>query len=136
MDSNLTYIITHVFLPPKLPQRDDGDASKSAGLIKELLAALKSFENLSEESEKSQWTPIIEMAETMLRVRDHSQELLAEELKTKLENLRDGGTAKWTHEAKVRNNHLPFLNSRCSRLGNPRPKCRFDFEEAVRSIPI
>ena len=102
MDSNLHYFINHVFLPPKLPQKDDNEASKSAGLILELLAVLKSFQNLSKESKNSEWTPVVEMAETMLRVRDSFGGLLAKELETKLDNLREGGTAKWTHEAKSR----------------------------------
>ncbi|KAI9748177.1 MAG: hypothetical protein M4579_007293, partial [Chaenotheca gracillima] len=37
MDNSLDFIIHHVFLPPKLPQKDDGGAVEAAILTGELL---------------------------------------------------------------------------------------------------
>lgn len=37
----LNYIINHVFLPLKLPQKDDDDVAKGAALVKEILTTLQ-----------------------------------------------------------------------------------------------
>jgi hypothetical protein len=44
---NLEYIITYVFLPPKLPQKDNRDPKQDLALTKEYRAALRSFEHVS-----------------------------------------------------------------------------------------
>ena len=41
MGKNLKYIIDHVFLLLKLPQKDDSNATKGAALVKEALTALQ-----------------------------------------------------------------------------------------------
>ena len=89
--SNLNYIIHHVFLPSKLPQKDDDEATKSTILIEKLLAALKFFQSHIEERKRSEWTPCIEMISSMLESRDRLGGLVAEKLESKLEVLKGGG---------------------------------------------
>ena len=91
MRKELNYIINHVFLPPKLPQKDDGDATKSVALIEEVLAALKLFQAHVSEQEKSIWTSCLKMVGNMIHLRDHSGGLVAEEVETMLREMMDGG---------------------------------------------
>ncbi len=44
MDEDLDFIINHVFLPPKLPQKDDSDDTKNVYLLVKLREALESFQ--------------------------------------------------------------------------------------------
>jgi len=92
MRKDLNYVITHVFLPPKLPHKNDSDDTKSASLIEELLAALKLLQALIPEQERSKWIPCIKMVGNMLELRDHFGRLAAEKLQTTLRKMIDGGT--------------------------------------------
>lgn len=91
-DPNLEFIINHVFLPPKLLQEDDTDVSKNASLIEHLQAALRLFQAHSPEQERSEWLPCIKMTRNMLELRNHSGGLVAENVKTLLREMTDGGT--------------------------------------------
>lgn len=91
MRKDLNYIIDHVFLPPKLPQKDDSDARKSASLIDELLAALRSLQAHIPEQERSEWIPCIKMVGNMLKPRDHLGGLVAEKVQTTLKEMMDRG---------------------------------------------
>lgn len=90
----MNYIIDHVFLPPKLPQKDDSDARKSASLIDELLAALRSLQLHISEQERSEWIPCIKMVGNMLELRDHLGGLVAENVQTSLKKMMDRGMDK------------------------------------------
>ena len=90
----MDYIINHVFLPPKLPQKDDSDTRKSASLIDELLAALRSLQPHISEQERLEWTPCIKMVGKMLELRDHLGGLVAEKVQITLKKMMDRGTNK------------------------------------------
>ena len=92
MCKHLDYIINHVFLPPKLPQKDDSDATKDSSLVEELLVALKSFQAHIPEQQRLEWIPCIKMVRNMLQIRDHFGGLVAEEVETTLRDMVDGGT--------------------------------------------
>lgn len=90
----LNYIINHVFLPPKLPQKNDSDDAKSASLIEELLAALRSFQTHIPEQERLEWIPCIKMVNNMLELRDHLGGLVPEKVQLTLRKMIGGGTNK------------------------------------------
>lgn len=98
-DNNIDYIIRHVFLPPKLPQKDDEDAEKKTCLIEAVLAALISFRDkhdISEQQEESfmEWSACIKMLDNMLELRNQcgeELELEADKLEEQLREMIDGG---------------------------------------------
>ena len=90
-DRFLEYAVHHVFLPPKLPQRDDGDLEKERKLVQEYLKALRLFQSLLAEEERLPWMSCIKMVSKMLETRQDNGYLLAETLDTSLESIEDGG---------------------------------------------
>lgn len=98
MRKDLNYIIDHVFLPSKLPQKDDSDARKSASLIDELLAALRSLQAHIPKQERSEWIPCIKMVGNMLELRDHLGGLVAEKVQITLKEMMDRGENKPSFE--------------------------------------
>jgi hypothetical protein len=92
MHKDLTYIINHVFLPPKLPQKNDSDNGKGTSLIEELLAALRLFQAYIPEQERSEWIPCIKMVGNMLELQDQFGGLVVDKVETRLRKLMDGGT--------------------------------------------
>lgn len=89
--SFLKYMFHHVFLPPKLPQRDDSGFAVERRLIERCLTALKSFQKLVAEEEHLPWQSCIKMVSKMLDMRKNNGELSAEAVDKCLENLMDGG---------------------------------------------
>lgn len=92
--SFLEYMFHHVFLPPKLPQRDDSDVIKERRLIEQCFTVLKSFQKLVAEEEHLPWQLCIKMVSKMLDMRENNGELSAEGVDKNLENLVDGGRRK------------------------------------------
>lgn len=90
-DSFLNYLINHVVLPPKLPQRDDSDVEKEREMVKHCLSALKSFLKLLPEEERLPWISSIKMVSKVLEMRESNGNFSATAFDTSLENLRDGG---------------------------------------------
>lgn len=98
-NNHIDYIIRHVFLPPKLPQKDDEDAEKNTCLIEAVLAALVLFRDkhdMSEQQEESsmEWSACIKMLDSMLELRNQSGEELeldADKLEEQLRKMIDGG---------------------------------------------
>ena len=100
-DNDIDYIITHVFLPPELPQKDDEDVGKRTCLIEAVLAALISFQHkndISEQQEEEEkekcveWSAYVKMLETMLELRNQYEGgLEADKLGEKLRGMIDGG---------------------------------------------
>lgn len=86
----LKYIITHVFLPPKLPQEDDSDYEKDSTVIRECSSALKSFQAVLEQCH-GRWTHAIMMLSRMLELRSPSGYMLPEAVDTSLERMAMGG---------------------------------------------
>ncbi|KAF8244797.1 hypothetical protein K440DRAFT_665544 [Wilcoxina mikolae CBS 423.85] len=67
---NLTYIINHVFLPPKLPQQSDNDAEDgNISLLKTVLQAAEAYRNRmvfsTSATDDRQWKSVIQMLTTM-----------------------------------------------------------------------
>ena len=91
MREGLNYIIDHVFLPSKLPQKDDSNATKGVSLVEEILTALKSLQAHVPTEERSEWIPCIEMVNNMLQVRDDYGGLVAREVGITLMGMFDGG---------------------------------------------
>ena len=94
MDSNLPYIINHVFLPPKLPQKDDSSPSRDAALAETLLEGLKAFHDLLPTQQQPQWSPLIRMIYQVLSMRDSQGGMATECVGDALEAMIDGGTRK------------------------------------------
>lgn len=92
MCKELEYIINHVFLPPKLPQKDDTNVTNSVCLVEQLLAALTSFRDHLPEQSRSEWMPCIKMVGNLLELQDHLGGLVATKLETRLVEMFDGGT--------------------------------------------
>ena len=92
MGEDLGYIINHIFLPPKLPQKDDSNAAKNASLLVEVLAALESLRAHVSTQERSEWMRCIKMVSNMLDLRDPLGGLAAKKLETTLKEMIDGGT--------------------------------------------
>lgn len=62
---DLTYIVNHVFLPPKLPQSCDSSKFKAAGLIGVCYDALVSFKSLAGGDLPNRWDQLIKMVHVM-----------------------------------------------------------------------
>lgn len=92
MRKDLNYIVNHVFLPLKLPQKNDSDDAKGASFIEGLRAALKSLQAHIPERERSEWIPCIKMVGNMLELRDQFGGLVAEKMEAMLRKMIDGGT--------------------------------------------
>ena len=54
MRTDLSYIVDHVFLPSKLPQKDDSNVTKSAPLANKVLTALSLFQAQVPTQERSE----------------------------------------------------------------------------------
>lgn len=92
MRRDLNYIIHHVFLPSKLPQKDDSNARKGASLAEEVLAALRLLQAHIPKQERSEWIPCIKMVGNLFELRDHFGGLVAKRVETALKGMIDGGT--------------------------------------------
>lgn len=92
MRKDLNYIVDHVFLPSKLPQKDDSNATKSVSLAEEVLTALRLLQAHIPTQERSEWIPCIKMVSNMLQTRDHFGGLEAKKVEITLRGMVDGGT--------------------------------------------
>ena len=92
--SSLNYVITHVFLPPKLPQEDDRNSNQDSALIEECRAALRSFRARLSGRERQRWVDLILMLSKMLELRDASGDMLSEKVESALEAMQGTGMRK------------------------------------------
>ena len=92
MRQDLIYVINHVFLPPKLPQEDDSDDTKTITFIEQILAALRSFQAHVPEQERPEWIACVKMVGNTLELRDHFGGLDVEKLQRTLRKMISGGT--------------------------------------------
>jgi len=103
----LDYIVNHVFLPPRLPQEDDGNSKNDSILIEECKSALCLFQACLPVEERSQCdTPILMMSK-MLESRDPSGDMLPKKVAILLETMKDGGKPKQISLLRLLG--LPFL---------------------------
>ena len=89
--SSLEYIITHVFLPPKLPQEDDSDPKQDLALTEQVKAALRLFQACRPDRERRRWAAPILMLSKMLGLRDTSGDILSEKVELSLEAMQGTG---------------------------------------------
>jgi hypothetical protein len=94
MASISEYIITHVFLPPKLPQEDDSTSEQDSALIKECRAALRSFQACLPSQEHWRWAAHVMMLSKMLELRDPSGDVLSKKFEILLETMKTKGMPK------------------------------------------
>ena len=89
--SKLNYIVTHVILPPKLPQEDDSGFHNDTALLQQIETALSDFRALCPPQQQSHWTTCSNMVKNMLRMRDHGGNLIEEEAKIAFKTMEAGG---------------------------------------------
>ncbi|KAI9742144.1 MAG: hypothetical protein M1818_004044 [Claussenomyces sp. TS43310] len=91
MDSalNLSYTINHVFLPPKLPQKDDSSVVNDLELLKECEAALRSFQAHVSPEERWRWTNCAKLVSKMIELRLPSGDIRSGKLESSLESMGD-----------------------------------------------
>ena len=90
----LLYIFNHVFLPPKLPQKDDSSVAASYALTETCLSALQDFQSYVPEHRRSEFSACIRMIRGTLDLRDDDGILLAERLETAMIALNEDGTER------------------------------------------
>ena len=88
---DLRYVITHVFLPPKLPQKDDSGINRDLALIKEFRVALESFQALLADQEHWRWSGLVVMLSNMLELSGPSGDQLSEKVEISLGRIKAGG---------------------------------------------
>ena len=59
-------MLNHVFLPPKLPQEDDANASHRAALCRFVYKASCRFTTFLSQAQQQQWSIISQMLKTLL----------------------------------------------------------------------
>jgi hypothetical protein len=89
---DILYALHHVFLPPKLPQKDDHEADRDVALCRLVYVASQKFATVLSQSQQVQWSTVIQMLKNLLestRVLDHYV------LTTNILRLKIGGQFFW-----------------------------------------
>ncbi|KAL8784948.1 MAG: hypothetical protein Q9195_008836 [Heterodermia aff. obscurata] len=68
MRKDLNYIIDHVFLPLRLPQKDNSNVTKNASLAEVMLAALRLFQAYILTQKRLEWIHCINLIDSMLQI--------------------------------------------------------------------
>ncbi|ESZ91788.1 hypothetical protein SBOR_7826 [Sclerotinia borealis F-4128] len=87
--STLTYVIDHIFLPPKLPQKDDNDFEKDLVLMKECKTSLSLFQAYWPSQEHWRWVACAKMLREMIESRDPCGDMISERLENSLDEMKD-----------------------------------------------
>jgi hypothetical protein len=69
ISGNLSYVINHVFLPPKLPQVNDSNFEMEFNLGKQCEAALELFQTHLSAQTHSKWATCAKMLKNLLALR-------------------------------------------------------------------
>lgn len=85
------YIINHVFLPPKLPGKDDSGVKHESVLIEECEAALRSFQAYIPPNGHWRWAVCTRMLSKMLEMRDVSGDIASGKVEESLASMIDRG---------------------------------------------
>jgi len=88
---SLHYIINHVFLPPKLPGKDDSDVKHESVLIEECEAVLRSFQAYISPNGHWRWAVCTRMLSKMLEIRDVSGDITSGKVEESLGAMIDRG---------------------------------------------
>ena len=91
MERNLEYIVNHVFLPPKLPRREDSSPEKVIDLTSAVLDALKGFVPTQPLSERPIWARMMRMIQNLQDSASHEDSMSPEKISNMLMTLVDGG---------------------------------------------
>lgn len=92
----LDYIITHVFLPPKLPQKGELDRDEGKALIDLITEAAAEWKNIIPSEERPDWEPIVRM---LHHLRD-------------FQTLSEGQVASWITQMHPGGTSTPFSSFR------------------------
>ncbi|MCJ1310407.1 hypothetical protein MMC25_004071 [Agyrium rufum] len=85
IESHLQYIFNHVFLPPKLPQKDDSNSNDENALIREVISALEVFRDSANPGAVERIALCIRMLRSTLDLQDTITDLDGKGLQTKLQ---------------------------------------------------
>ena len=66
MEDILRYVLNHVFLPPKLPQKDDYDAELDAALCRFVYDAALEFAAFLPQSQQGRWSTVSLLLKNLL----------------------------------------------------------------------
>lgn len=88
---SIMYMFHHVFLPPKLPHKDDSDPQLEKTLLDILCSAIQIFKNDAAHSQYDVIQSASDMMEVCRSVRDDSGSISESKLKGALQNLRKKG---------------------------------------------
>lgn len=89
--NDLLYILNHVFLPPKLPQKDEGDDARHVhdiALISLVHEAAGDFLTTVSAEYSQRWSSIITMLE---RLKDYTEALNQDEIAPDMTSMVEGG---------------------------------------------
>lgn len=67
-EEDISYLLNHVFLPPKLPQRDDNDkdTDRNVALCRLVSDASREFSKFLPQSQQRQWSTVSRMVRNLL----------------------------------------------------------------------
>ena len=105
---NLLYFINHVFLPPKLPQKDDADITGDLALTEECRTALESFVAYLPSGDHSKWASCAKMLSRMLETRDRG-DMIVENVKMGLREMTSGGRLNLGWDCSLRSLSIDIL---------------------------
>ncbi len=97
------YQIHHIFLPPKLPQEDDFEASHERDLLKNVLGAMEQFKAYLDDSVT--FEVAISMVRAMIDCRSGSS-LDVKCVSSALQHMRDGGKFETTFQVIAQRNQF------------------------------
>jgi len=91
---DILYVLNHVFLPPKLPQKNDDDTVTDRDQVLCRLAynASRDFFTFLPQSQQAQWSTVSRMLKNFLK---GARVLDKDVLVTDISHLRDGGQFYW-----------------------------------------
>jgi hypothetical protein len=87
----LQYLIHHVFLPPKLPQKSDTSSENDRALFEQICAALKAFEEAQWTGDSCSCVSTINMIDNMTESRSPIGILLEDQVDVQLGSMNDRG---------------------------------------------
>ncbi|KAJ8076100.1 hypothetical protein PM082_022085 [Marasmius tenuissimus] len=91
MKHNLTYLINHIFFPPKLPESNDFTHENEHDMCRSVLMAAQAYRTQLPPEEQPLWMPIIQMLITLCTVYKHEGSFEKENLASCLRNMEDRG---------------------------------------------
>lgn len=88
---SLFYIIQHIFLPPRLPQKDDYSFENDIALLECLLDSLDDFKKSIPQDSQGRWKACTTLVQSLLDAREASGALDAAKIQDSLLNMTTGG---------------------------------------------